>query len=151
MLLFLQEFHNRQIDSIELDKFKGRFKEDLKYRNKVTEFIMVYNESFVDVEKSKMFARLFGAHISGHFDWRHFRHLSSCLHDLKYEGISFLTKLSTENFEVPEDRPKGAPERDFDKEAVLSAAGIAFTAGAWSSGFYVTDAGKDLYRHGVVE
>jgi len=151
MLLFLKEFHNRTIDPMKLQEFKEEFQNDRKYRNKVTEMIMVYNDSFLDAEKSKIFAKLFSAYIYGHYDWNHFRHLSTCLNDLKYEGFKFLAKLSNANFEVSEVRDDNAPKRDFDSEAILSSGGIAYTAGVWSSGFYITQSGKDLYKFGMAD
>jgi len=151
MLLFLKEFYTRTVDPGKLHEFREKFKNDQKYRNKVTEMIIVYNDSFLDAEKSKIFARLFSAYISGHFDWDHFRHLSSCLNDLKYEGVRFLTQLSNSDFKIPESRPEGSPKRDFDNEALLSSGGIAYTAGVWSSGFYVTQAGRDLFNFGIAE
>ena len=125
LLTFLKEFHNKKIESQKLDAFRDKFEQDHKYREKVTELIMVYNDSFLDVEKSKIFARLFSAHISGAFDWNQFRHLTSCLNNLQYQGFQLLSKLADSNFEIPEDRDENSPPRDYDNEALLSARGIA--------------------------
>jgi hypothetical protein len=151
MLCFPSEFHNRTASPGRIEDFKNKFESDPKYKAKVTELIMVYNDSFLEIEKSKIFAKLFIAYISNAYDWNHFRLLSSYLGGINLEGVRFLAQLSNTNFEISEDQTEDPPMRDFDSEALLSSAGIGYTASSWSSGFYVTEAGKDLYKFGIKE
>jgi len=100
-------------------------------------------------EKSKILAKLFRAYINKDFDWDHFVHLSACLTLINPKGFAFLSKLADANFIIPEDRTENDIQRDYETEPILSACGIAYDAGVWSSGFYVTQMGKDLYNFGL--
>lgn len=47
ILTFLKEFYSSKLTQDKLSKFKLEFKEDYKYREKVIEQIMIFNETFI--------------------------------------------------------------------------------------------------------
>lgn len=148
LLIFLKEFHSGNVDENKLREFREKFDTNTKYRNKVTEHIVVFNDSFLQIEKSKIFAKLLRAHINGEYDWKYFTHLSASLESAHPGMFDFLRKLSATDFEVPEIRDENVV-RDKDKEALLTAAGLSYATSAWSSGFKVSEMGKDLYKYGL--
>jgi hypothetical protein len=149
LLVFLKEFHSQNISEENMETLKKRFNSDIKYRDKVTEHIIVFTETFLHIEKSKIHAKLFKSYIEGNFEWSHFIHLSTCLNSLNPKAFPFLIQLSKYNFTIPEDISGEDMQRDFENEPLLSASGIAYDAGVWSSGYYVTELGKDLFNYGI--
>lgn len=149
LLVFLKEFHSKTIDEDKINDFKYHFDTDPKYRNQVTEHLMVFTDSFLNIDKSKIFANLFRAYIYGHFDWNHFVHLSTCLNAINPKAFSFLEKLAEYDFKIPEEPKDRQLLRDGESESLLYACGIAYETSAWSSGFNVSQLGKDLFKYGV--
>ena len=152
LLTFLRELHLQKIDTQRLEEFKGKFENEPKFKAKVTEQIMIYNDAFLNIEKSKILAKLFKSHIEGKFDWEHFNYLSVCLNNAHPKIFKFLEKLSTNNFIIPEEteeRKQLELERDGDSEALLYSCGIAYEKSSWSSEFNVSELGKDLYLYGI--
>lgn len=145
ILTFLKELHSGTVSEEQQRKFKMKFDDDHKYRGRVTEHIIVYINSFLDIEKAKILARLFSAHISGHLEWARFLHLSACLNTLNLSAIYLLEKLAERGFQTAEEED----DRDYNGEALLSAGGIGYTNSPWSSGYYIADSGKDLYNFGI--
>jgi len=152
LLTFLREFHSQNINNEKLDTFKTKFAEDSKFRANITEQIMIFNDAFLNIEKSKILAKLFKSYIEGYFDWNYFNYLSVCLNNAHPKAFEFLERLSKNNFEIPEDpdeRKKLNFERDEESEALLYSCGIAYETSSWSSGFSVSKLGKDLYLYGI--
>ena len=54
LLTFIREFNQGNIDSKKLAKFRSRFEKEDKYRKKVVENIMVFNDRFLEINKSKI-------------------------------------------------------------------------------------------------
>ncbi|HWW40790.1 hypothetical protein [Pedobacter sp.] len=146
-MTFLREFHSYEIDNRKLEEFKQRFKEDKEYRHKTTESLIIYNDAFLQVEKSKILAKLFAAHVEGHFDWSHFNHLSTCLNSAHPKIFSFLAELASTDFIIPESR--GDKPLQLDMEALVLASGLGYEFSSWSSGFELSILGKDLYNYGL--
>ena len=69
ILVFLKELHTKSLDEKKLEKFKQQFQENPKYKEKVLETILVLNEKFIEVEKSKILANLFKAHVEEIIDF----------------------------------------------------------------------------------
>lgn len=152
LLSFLRELHSNSINEDKLAAFQSKFENEPKFRAKVTEQIMVYNDAFLNIEKAKVLAKLFKAYIEGKFDWEYFNYLSVCLNNAHPKAFKFLESLSHNNFKIPEDpdeRKKLSLERDGDNEALLYSCGIAYEASAWASEFNVSQLGKDLFLYGV--
>ena len=147
-MTFLREFHSQTIADEKLNEFKQKFRDDRKYREKITETLIIYNDAFLQVEKSRILAKLFSAYIEGKFDWDHFNHLSVCLNVANPKIFSFLDELSKNDFQVPENKPEGMVLK-LDMQAMVIASGLGYTSSVWSSGFKLSDLGKDLYNFGL--
>jgi hypothetical protein len=146
LLVFLQRFHSAKTDENELLEFKKRFKTDLNYRVKVVEQILIMNERFISIEKSKIYANLFFAHTSGLLDWEHFITLSAILDNLNIDALKALS-----NLEFPETH-----KRYFDAKPVFnSSLCLLINSGLvmWltKSGNYVlvTHYGVCMHQYGV--
>lgn len=149
LLVFLKEFHSGNVDPNELEKFKQKFNSDNKYRDKVTEHIVVFVDSFLQIEKSKIFAKLFHGYINSNYNWEYFSDLSAALEASQPGTLRYLQELAISNFEVPENHKARVVPRDRNKEALLSAAGLSYTISSWSSGLKVSQLGKDLHKFGL--
>lgn len=149
LFVFLKEFHNQNIDAQKLNKFRLEFNSDEKYRNEITEQIMIYLDALLTLEKSKILAKLFKAHIDGNIDWQYFNHLSICLDSINPKAFSFLQQLSNHNFKIDEEKTSRGIPRNGENEALLYACGVAYQTSSWSSGFNVSELGKDLYNFGM--
>lgn len=149
LFVFLKEFNSQTANQQKITDFKTKFDSDEKYKNDVTEQIMIYLDSFLTIEKSKILANLFRAHIEGHFDWSHFNYLSTCLDSINPKAFIFLQQLAQHNFEISEEPSQRGIQRDGENEALLYACGVAYETSSWSSGFNVSKLGKDLYNFGI--
>jgi hypothetical protein len=149
LLVFLKEFHANKVNNNKLEEFKHNILNDVKYKEKVMEHIVVFIDSFLQVEKSKILARLFLAHISGAYDWKHFTYLSASLDSAHPAMFDFLQELSTCNFEIPQEYDKRIVHRDGNKEALINAAGLSYEESAWGATFKVSQLGQDLYNYGL--
>ncbi|MEZ2339021.1 hypothetical protein AB6735_25470 [Mucilaginibacter sp. RCC_168] len=54
LLIFLQAFHKGQLSDDEINTFQNKFISDVSYKNKVIEQIILMNERFISLEKSKI-------------------------------------------------------------------------------------------------
>lgn len=149
LFTFLKEFHTRKIDEDKINDFKEKFDANSKYRNKVTEHLIVYLDALLGIDKAKIFANLFRAHIQGYFEWEHFLHLSSCLNAINPKAFPFLIELSKYNFEIAEEPSKRTIERNGENEALLYSCGIAYETSSWSSAFNISELGIDLAKYGL--
>lgn len=141
ILTFLREFHNGKLETYKLDEFQSRFKDDKKYREFVVEQIMILNERFLEIEKSKILANLFAAHINGKFDWEGFCDLSVCLDNLHLKGIKLLHELENKEQPFYEGFNTGSEE-----EALLNGAGIVLR---WGTHLRINGHGQYLYYYGI--
>jgi hypothetical protein len=151
LVTFLQEFHSGAISTKALNKFKAGFNNEPKYREKVTEQIMIFLDAQLTIDKSKILAKLFAAYVEGHYDWQHFLNLSTCLNLLYPQSFDYLKELSAINFKIPlsEERELLGINHDYENEALLSASGLAYDASLWDSSFEVSKLGQDLYNFGI--
>lgn len=141
--LFLQEFYSNEIDENRLTKFRENFAQDEKYRNKVMEQISIYNDRFIDNQKSKILANLFASYIEDKMDWNYYLELAHCLNSLSPRTILLLHTISEMDFRIP-----------FDSElaeqsvlGILTSSGILSTVGDNDYNFKAT-MGHDLYVYG---
>jgi hypothetical protein len=154
-LTFLREFHSGSISQDSLDKFKIKFESDQKYREDVTEQVLILVEALTSVKKVKILARLFVSYIDGNFDWDRFRELALILERLSESCYPWLDKIANDK----SDDPKVATRflvrphifnQDFatmiEIQGLLSSSGIAYSKG---SAFIITKLGQDLYYFGI--
>lgn len=111
------------------------------YLEKVLEQIMIFNDRFIEVEKSKIYANLFLAYLNSKFNWDDFLSLSICLEKLNLITIDFLHNMAKE------EKPfyKGFSEFD-DNVAMLISAGLIQQ---WGTHIQVTNHGVYLYFYGI--
>jgi len=141
LLTFLKEFHSRKIEDSKLSEFQETFKTDQKYRESVIEQILVLNERFLEVEKSKILANLFLAHINEKFSWDSFKDLSVCLNNLHLRGVKLLEDLEKKPEPFYEPLDHGSEE-----EALLASAGIILR---WGTHLRINRHGQFLYIYGI--
>lgn len=172
---FLREFHSKVITDENLNSFINKFNSDSTYREKITEHILVYNDKFLQIEKSKILANLFLSYVERRIDWDLFSELSECLEKLQYKGLIYLVSLSeggeTTNSLTPKWKEyrkqkleSGATEADLEEEfkefqsqfrnltsnqTILYAAGAGFNTSSWSSSFNLSELGKNLLQYGL--
>lgn len=139
LFTFLREFHSNTITPEAKNDFNAKFNNDTKYRQKVTEFLMVYIDRIEHVDKAKILSHLFSAHLEGKFDWETFTYLSFCLDRINPKSFKFLKELSDNNFTYDNSDTN-------NDEALLFSAGIGIRSSAL---FIVTPLGKDLYNYGI--
>lgn len=157
-LIFLSEFKSNKVDKEALKEFRHNFKKNKKFRNKITEQILVIIEDLDSVKKSRILAYLFSAYISKKIDWERVTSLVSCLKSLQESTFNYLAILSRAEFKFYLNSGGKINElskllketnKDFDyweMEALCSASGIAFRNG---NRFSITKLGQDLYKYGI--
>ncbi len=145
LIVFLKEFHSKEIEQEKLDEFRSRFEEDEKYRDQVMEQIAVFNDRFDDIEKSKVLANLFRSHIHDKMNWACFIEMATCLDRLFPRVLIILKKFGTElNFKLPKGHELDSP----DIHAILSAAAILSQERKDHYSF-LGSIGHDLYLLGI--
>jgi hypothetical protein len=143
ILTFLKEFHSRKLSQDKLSKFKSEFKEDYKYREKIIEQIMIFNETFIQIEKSKVFANLFAAHLNEKYGWDDFLNLSMCLQHMNMYGVDLLhnmAKFKTPFYGALHDDTSGLLP-------LLNHSGIVLV---WGNHLDITPYGLYLYYYGIL-
>lgn len=140
ILTFFKEFHNRDINSERLLKFKSKFNSDSKYRTQVVETIILFNERFNHIEKSKILAKLLLSHIDGHLSWEELIALAIVLENIHPNGIIFLKSKMT-NLVVNRHDPEGEP--------LMVACGIGYSGFGVQSPFKINKLGLLFYEFGI--
>ena len=140
ILTFFQEFHSKNIESKKLNDFKIKISQDLMYKNKIVETIILYNERFLQVEKSKILANLLIAHIEEKIDWDEFQDILIALEIINPKGFDLLRKISLESTWANQQ------SYDFYQEALIVASGIGYRKG---SRFYILPFGQKLFEYGI--
>jgi hypothetical protein len=141
VLTFLEEFHLKKISAEKLGKFKEKFKNDEKHRTHVLETILLLNERFIDVKKSRILANLFSAHIDEKLSWEEFIKMSFMLNILNPSGYLFLEK------KVDKESKLGmGMGQMIEGEAILMACGIGTR---FEDTFRLTKTGIALYEFGL--
>lgn len=137
ILTFLKQLSSKTIEPQKLEKFKRSFKDE-KYRDEVLEMVVLLNERFLHIEKSKILANFFRCLIEEKITYSDFIHLSSILDAIQIRGLTYLKNwgdLSRDFVQL----------RDLDSEGIplLLAAGIGYTHG---SGIRINDMGRNFFR-----
>ncbi len=142
ILTFLKEFHSGKLPIEKFNKFQEEFNTDEKYRSKVLQEIMLFNDTFVQIEKSKIFANLFAAHLNDVYGWDDFVNLSYCLNQLNMFGVSLFDDMA--EFKTPF---YGAIYDDTKQRyPLLSNSG---TITIWGNHLDITPYGLYMYHYGI--
>ncbi len=139
LLIFFKEFHDNTISEEKLNSFKYKFNTDEKYRNKVVEAIVLWNERYLDIRKSKILANLIKEHVEGSLTWDELNDLSSVLDKIHTRGFQFLKKMSEQNWAYHRGEDK-------DNEALMFSCGVGHRYG---TEFSISKMGQDLYNYGI--
>lgn len=139
VIIFLQEFHSKKVDSDKLERFKTKLEKDSNKKNEILETVLVLIEKFIDFEKSKILANLFLAHIENKLTWKDFKKLSFILNNLNPSGYVFLEKCADKNTSMKMSEL-------IEGEAFLLACGIGTK---FEEQFKLTNAGLKLYEYGL--
>lgn len=142
ILTFLKEFHSGKLPPNKVDEFREKFTADEKYREKVMEQVMIFNDTFLQVEKSKVFANLFAAHINDKYGWDDFINLSLCLEKMNMYAVGLLGEMA--NYEKPF---QGAYHRDNYNVPLLTSSGIIEV---WGTHLSITPFGIYMYYFGIL-
>ena len=94
ILTFFQEFHKQTIDPEKYKEFLHKFISHQSYNKKVVETIILLNERFLEIEKSKVLANLTRAHIEGNLSWAEFENIYVVLDSIHTVGFLFLKKMA---------------------------------------------------------
>ncbi len=142
LLTFLKEYHSGKLKLEKKEAFLQKFQDDKRYRESIVEQIMILNDRFISIEKSKVLANLFLAHLNDKFDWEGFCQLSECLDD-----------LHTRAFKVLDDSANSKDpfhfltyEQEKDGGGVLFSAGICIIHG---NHYSINAYGQHLYFYGI--
>lgn len=140
IITFFQEFNNGQIDDIKFNQFSHKFNSDNKYRNDVVETILLLNERFLQVEKSKILANLVLAHINEKLTWKEFSDITFILDGIHPKCFSILKEMSSQPYwrsQIINSPPE---------EALIIASGIGHRE---NSNFVIVELGQKLYNFGI--
>jgi len=142
LMTFLKHFHSGKLSEDKMNGFKREFEENTSYRERVLEQIMIYNDRFIEVNKSEIYANLFLAHLNGKYNWESFLSLSSCLEKLNLSTIDFFHEMAKES------KPfyRGYSQFD-DNVALLITAGLIQQ---WGTHIQITAHGIYLYFYGIL-
>lgn len=142
LLTFLKVYHSGKIKQEKKEEFLQKFHDNKKYRESVVEQIMTLNDRFISIEKSKVLANLFLAHLNEKFDWDGFCQLSECLDDLHTRGFKILddSANSKDPFHF------STYETEKDGGGVLFSAGIFIIHG---NHYSINVYGQYLYFYGI--
>lgn len=139
ILTFLKQLNSKTIEIQKLEKFKQDF-EDEKYRDEVLETVILLNERFLNVEKSKVLANFLRCLIEEKITYSDFQHLSSILDAIQLRGLIYLKDWGNVSPEFT-----GMRGMTFEEIPLLLACGIGYTHG---SGVKINSMGKKFFKFG---
>ncbi len=142
LLTFLSNYHNKTLNQVKKLAFLKKFQNDKKYRESVIEQIVVLNDRFIGVEKSKILSNLFLSHINEKFNWEGFQELAQCLDNLNTRGFNILeeSEKSQQPFYFK------TYEQEKDGGGILFSAGICVIHG---NHYSINAHGQYLYFYGI--
>lgn len=139
ILTFFHQLHVKEINQEKYESFKNRFKLDKNYQNKVVETVVLYNEKFLQVEKSKILANLIASYIDEDLSWEELQDILVVLENMHPKGFIFLEKMSKEQYWSNHDRNQY-------EEPFMFACGIGHRHG---SKFTINTLGRKFYEFGI--
>lgn len=140
IISFFQEFNNGEIDDAKFNQFSYKFRTDNKYKNDVVETILLLNERFLQIEKSKILANLVLAHINDKLSWSEFVDITYILDGIHPKCFFILKEMSTQPYwksQIIHSPPE---------EALIIASGIGHRE---NSSFVIVELGQKLYNFGI--
>lgn len=139
LLVFLQALHKGNISSEKIAVFKGKYTADVNYQKQVIEQILLMNERFISIEKSKIYANLFLAHINGLMNWNDLMILTAVLDSMNLFALPALKAFG---------KSKGYQMNivSYDSVFFLLSSGLAIK----ESGTLLNSYGVYFYHYGIM-
>jgi hypothetical protein len=138
LLTFFKEFQSGNISDENRLAFNKKFNSNEKYRTEVVETIVLLNERFLDLKKSKILANLMNAHINHHLTWNELNDISIILDNIHPKAFLFLKEMAEKNW--------SHHDRHNENEPLMFSCGIGNKDG---SKFSISKMGQDLFNYGI--
>ncbi len=138
LLTFFKEFQSGEVSDENRAIFKEKFNTNKKYRTDVVETIVLLNERFLDLKKSKILANLMNAHINQQLSWIELNDISIVLDSIHPKSFAFLKEMADQNW--------SNQGRNLENEPLLFSCGIGHRHG---SNFSISKMGQDLFNYGI--
>jgi hypothetical protein len=138
LLTFFKEFQSGNISNENRLAFNEKFNSNEKYRTEVVETIVLLNERFLDLKKSKILANLMNAHINNNLTWNELTDISIILDNIHPKAFLFLKEMSEQNW--------SNHDRNLENEPLMFSCGIGHRHG---SKFSISKMGQDLFNYGI--
>lgn len=139
LLVFLQAFRKGQLSNDEINEFQNKFINEVSYKNKVIEQIILMNERFISIEKSKIYANLFLAHVKSLLEWNDLMTLTAVLDTMNLKALPALKAFG-------KTKEYGMNIVSYDSVFFLLASGLAIK----ESGTLLNSYGVYFYHYGVM-
>lgn len=138
LLVFFKEFQSGNVlEKNKLD-FQKKINSNKKYRTKVLETIVLLNERFLGIKKSRVLANLLNAHINKELSWDDLNDITIVLNSMHPKGFEFLNEMSELNwcyfYKVREAEP------------LMFSCGIGYRNG---TKFSISELGQKMFYFGI--
>lgn len=140
---FISSFNRNAVADKDLRAFQIKMENDSRFKKATLMQILETLARLQSEQKSEILGKLFTNYLRELITWDRFVSLSVCLENIHPDSFSFLEEISNRNWEIREDSFKN---RDWEKEGLLSTAGLSFSHGNF---FAVHKLGQDLYEYGI--
>lgn len=138
LLVFFKELQSGEVLEKNLNDFREKFDSNPKYRTKVLETIVLMNERFLDLKKSRVLANLMNAHFEKYLTWNELNDIVAVLDNIHPRGFEFLYEMSKQNWFNHNKRQ--------DREPLMYSCGIGVRDG---TKFSISKLGQDLFNYGI--
>ncbi|MCL2097601.1 MAG: hypothetical protein FWH23_02425 [Bacteroidales bacterium] len=146
ILTFIREFNLGNVDNKQRIKFQQKINTNDKFRKKVVEQIMIFIDKHMEINKTKISAKLFQAFVEENLTYEEFVSTNICLDKLHPDSYSFINYLATIGYEINHEFKN---ERNFDAESLLLTSGLATETSSFWHGFRLKNEGIKLYEYGI--
>ncbi len=136
ILVFLQELRDQKISTEKLATFRNNF-QDVKFRDRFLDAIIILNDRFLEIEKSKILAKLTTALINEKINEENFKCLCSLLDSIPSLGIRTLNKI-VNDIKITKS-----------EEAILLSSGVAYEEGYTETENKLSDFGNQFIEFGI--
>ncbi len=140
ILTFLKQLSSKTIEPEKLEKFKQSL-EDKKYHDEVLETVILLNERFLHVEKSKILANFFRCLIEEKITYSDFLYLTSILDAIQLRGLTYLKEWGNVSRDFV-----GMRDVAIEEIPLLLSCGIGYIHG---SGIMINDMGRKFFNFGI--
>ena len=141
LLVFLQDYHSGELSQSRKDEFLQKFNTEKSYKEAVIQQIIIMNDRYVHVEKSKILSKLFQAHVNDRITWEDFCYLSEYLDNLHTRAFKVLSESAISDIPFHFSTYGGK-----DGGGILIGAGIAIVNG---NNYDINIWGQCLYYYGI--